>query len=89
MLARLHRCSMKSLPSFLLDETIKMRLVKTGKQVSDVSVQAIKRIVGIRLTQIESISLLHHVAESRLAIHHSTYDCIRIQRRANRSTRDA
>ena len=86
MLSCLHLCPDEIIAQFPTDETVKMRLIKTGKLVSDVSIQAIKRIVGIRLTQIESISLLHHVAESRLAIHHSTNDCIRIQRRANRST---
>ena len=86
MLSRLHLCPDEIIAQFPTDETIKMRLVKAGKLVSDVSIQAIKRIVGIRLTQIESISLLHHVTESRLAIHHSTNDCIRIQGRANRST---
>ena len=86
MLSRLHLCPDEIIAQFPTDETVKMRLIKTGKLVSDVSIQAIKRIVGIRLTQIESISLLHHVAESRLAIHYSTNDCIRIQRRANRST---
>ena len=86
MLARLHLCPDEIIAQFPTDETIKMRLVKAGKLVSDVSIQAIKRIVGIRLTQIESISPLHYVAESRLATHHSTNDCIRIQGRANRST---
>ena len=84
MLARLHLRPDETIAQFSTYETIKMRLVKTGKLVSDISIQAIKRIVGIRLTQIESISLLHHVAESRLATHHSTNDCIRIQWRANR-----
>ena len=59
MLARLHLCPDEVIAQFPTDETIKMRLVKAGKLVSDVSIQAIKRIVGIRLTQIESISLLH------------------------------
>ena len=86
LLARLHLRLDETIAQFPTDETIKMRFVKAGKLVSDVSIQAIKRIIGIRLTQIESISLLHHVAESRLATHHSTNDCIRIQRRANRST---
>ena len=86
MLSCLHLCPDEIIAQFSTDETVKMRLIKTGKLVSDVSIQAIKRIIGIRLTQIESISLLHHITESRLAIHHSTNDCIRIQRRANRST---
>ena len=43
MLSRLHLCPDEIIAQFLTDETVKMRLVKAGKLVSDVSIQAIKR----------------------------------------------